>query len=224
MRDLLPDDVRRAIGRHLIRSGHNAEDGFSSNEEDEDSLTGDLLRAVRRGWSAAIVADGAAWRWRVTTRKFRGRGELATEHIIGADGIVQIEVTTPSGSTVAKGLLFQAKNQWIHRDQDLLIQVRHMEEFAPSGSAVFDYSAEGYRGFPSSIVIERDARPRHIPPRRLGEFLADEFLECSVGRRDTYYDWSRKRLILSGRSMEPFTLHPRFLIAVQAESRSAKPE
>jgi hypothetical protein len=31
-------------------------------------------------------------------------------------------------------------------------------------------------------------------PKRLGEFLAEDFLECSVGRLDLWYDWERKAL------------------------------
>jgi hypothetical protein len=45
--------------------------------------------------------------------------------MIGADGIVQIEVITPTGEIKRKGLLFQTKNDWRHRDQDLLSQVSY---------------------------------------------------------------------------------------------------
>jgi len=93
-----------------VKAGHRAEEGFESTEEDEDSITGDFLRALRKGWTEPVIRDEVSWRWRLTTRKFRGRGELATESLIGADGIIQIEVTSPQGITFRKGLLFQAKN------------------------------------------------------------------------------------------------------------------
>jgi hypothetical protein len=59
-----------------------------SVEEDEDSITGDFLRAIRKMWSKPTLVNEAIWCWRVTTRKFRGRVELATESLIGADGVV----------------------------------------------------------------------------------------------------------------------------------------
>ena len=42
---IIPDSLRRAISRHLVKAGHKAEEGFESTEEDEDSITGDFLRA-----------------------------------------------------------------------------------------------------------------------------------------------------------------------------------
>ncbi|MEK7833650.1 MAG: hypothetical protein AAB401_21365, partial [Acidobacteriota bacterium] len=196
MRKLLPEQVYRDLSRHILRAGHKAEEGFPSGEEEEDSLTGDFLRAVRRAWSKDIQINGSVWRWRVTTKKFRGRGELATESLIGADGIVQVEVTSPDSTVARKGLLFQAKKNWKHRSQELLAQVKKMESEAPGGSAVFDYASDAYRGFTAKAVLENDARPQIIGYRRLGEFLVDEFLECLVGRWDTYYDWDKKTLVL----------------------------
>lgn len=214
MKDALPDVVRRAIGAHLVRSGHRAEDGYPSGEEEEDALTGDLFRAVRRNWTRNVDIESGRWRWRIRTRKFRGRGELATEHLIGADGIVQIEVSTPDGALVRKGLLFQAKKGWRHRDQDLVVQVSRMETVAPGGSAVFDYSPHGYRAATGQATLVANGRPEAGITQRLGEFLAAQFLQCTVGRRDTFYDWERRELVLQGQSTP---LSPKFLLAIEAE-------
>jgi hypothetical protein len=157
----------------------------------------------------------------MTTRKFRGRGEFATEHLIGADGIVQIEIASPEGKGTRKGILFQAKKGWRHRDQELVGQVRAMETAALGGSAVFDYGPREYRAPSGMIVLESDGRPPQVRFRRLGEFLADEFLRCSVGRLDTYYDWDSKGLVLAGARPGLTRLHPHFLAAVQIEG-SAK--
>jgi hypothetical protein len=218
--DLLPAEVLRSVSNHLVKSGHKAEEGFPSGEEDEDTLTGDLLRAVRRPWTRPIEIDGTRWSWCVKTRKFRGHGELATESLIGADGIVQVEITSPGGLVTRKGILFQAKKGWKHRDQILVGQVGKMEKVAPRASVVFDYEADGYKAAAGVLVLDSDGRPAQVRFRRLGEFLAGEFLECIVGRFDTYYDWNSKRLILAGESLWPFGLYPQFLVAVQVEAAS----
>jgi hypothetical protein len=215
--DLLPNEVFQSVSRHLLRSGHRAENGFPSGEEEEDSLTGDLLRALRRSWSKPVGREGTRWRWRMTTRKFRGRGQSATESLIGADGIVQIEITRPTGAVNRKGMLFQSKKGWMHRDQRLMEQVRQMEVAAPSGSAVFDYGPGEYRAAPGNIVVESNGRPTQVPFRRLGEFMVDAFLGCSVGRPDTYYDWAYKGLVLAGARPALFRLYPHFLAALQVE-------
>lgn len=213
IRDDIPDEIYRSIASHLIRSAHRAEDGYESVEEDEDSITGDFLRAIRKTWSKPTSVNEAIWRWRVTTRKFRGRGELATESLIGADGVVQVEVTTPEGEVKRKGLLFQAKNDWRHRDATLLEQLGLMQRAAPGGSAVFDYSSLAYRGFTPDLILRNNGRPGDSHPKRLGEFLAEDFLECHVGRRDLWYDWDRKGLTFE--LPLGIQLTPKFLAAIQ---------
>jgi len=119
-----------------------------------------------------------------------------------------------------KGILFQAKKGWRHRNQELVRQIRAMETAAPGGSAVFDYGRE-YRAASGMIVLESDGRPPQVRFQRLGEFLVDEFLGCAVGRLDTYYDWDSKGLVLAGAGPGLIRLHPHFLAAVQIEG-SAK--
>jgi hypothetical protein len=160
LRNLIPDTIFRSISRHLLLSGHEAEDGFPSGEEEEDSLTGDLMRALRRSRTKPVEVDGSHWSWQLTTRKFRGRGELATESLIGADGIFQIEVFTPDNAVARKGMLFQAKKGWKYRDGTLLEQIRKMETAAPDASAVFDYEPDGYRAASGKIVLTSAGRPR----------------------------------------------------------------
>jgi len=219
IRSIIPDPVFRAISKHLVKAGHRAEDGFESVEEDEDSITGDFLRAIRKAWSKDEIVDRTKWRWRITTRKFRGRGELATEHFIGADGILQIELETPDGDTKRKGLLFQAKKEWRYRDRRLLDQVRLMEDTAPGGSAVFDYSAEAYRGYTPETILIGSGRPVDSDPKRLGEFLAEDFLGCRVGTSDVWYDWERKGLTLE--LPLGIRLTPKFIAAIQVVGTTA---
>jgi len=69
-----------------------------------------------------------------------------------------------------------------------------MESIAPGGSAVFDYRPDAYRAVAGTIVLESDGKPNFERQRRLGKFLADEFLGCFVGRPDTYFDWDMATL------------------------------
>jgi hypothetical protein len=65
LKDMPPDSIRsinldpvfRAISKHLVKAGRRADDGFESVEEDEDSITGDFLLAIRRGWSKDEMVD-----------------------------------------------------------------------------------------------------------------------------------------------------------------------
>ena len=60
-------------------------------------------------------------------------------------------------------------------------------------SVVFNYSADAgaYRAFVSESILISTGRPVDAYPKRLGEFLAEDFLECSVGRLDLWYDWEK---------------------------------
>jgi hypothetical protein len=221
IKDSIPDSIFHSISRHLIKSAHRAEDGYLSNEEEEDSITGDLFRSLRKGWAQPATINNESWKWRLTTRKFRGKGELATESILGADGIIQVEIDGNQGLVIRKGMLFQAKKGWKYRNQKLVDQVAKMEEFAPESSAMFDYRPDGYRAFVGRVVLQSHGRPDMTMQRRLGEFLADVFLGCLVGRTDTYYDWDKRTLILAGHQPTyaniPVSLHPKYLAAIQIE-------
>jgi hypothetical protein len=73
-------------------------------------------------------------------------------------------------------------------------KISKMESIAPGGSAVFDYRPDAYRAVAGTIVLESDGKPNFERQRRLGKFLADEFLGCFVGRPDTYFDWDMATL------------------------------
>lgn len=91
---------------------------------------------------------------------------------------------------------FQAKKLWAHRDAELLEQTRRMEQIAPNGSAVFNYSGGGYRAAPGHRVVAADARPGPAGAVAIGDFLADSFLPCEVGTRGMHYDAVRRILTI----------------------------
>ena len=200
MRDVIPDRVFRRIQAHLGNRITHAERGWEAGEQEEDTLTGDLGGSLRTDGWIETTQDGIPWRWRVTYKKFRGKGPDALESRIGADGIFQVEVY-PYGEPmlIPKGVIFQAKKYRGSSLIDLVEQVKEMEEFAPGGSAVFEFGPEGYRGASGGdILATREATPGRIPHpgESLGRYLADQFLPCQSGLRGMYYDAVRKNLIV----------------------------
>ena len=141
-----------------------------------------------------------AWRWQVKYKKFRGRGGGAEESILGADGIVQIEVEDlTNGKTINKGLLFQAKKDGAKDLRRLRNQVEKMERVAKGGSAVFQYGPHGYRGVDSSVVLHTNSsvfKNEHGEMKRLGKYLSDRFLVCDVGLRGLFFDAVRRVLFV----------------------------
>jgi hypothetical protein len=138
MRELIPQPVFESIQRHLTIASEDAVSGWESNKEEEDSLTGDLVKCLRTNSDMVIYVGGQAWRWRVAYRKFRGRGDGAFDHESGADGIIQVEATLRD-ETYFKGILFQAKKGDRLRNGDLRSQVEKIEKIAPGGSAIVLY-------------------------------------------------------------------------------------
>ena len=196
MRDLIPAPIFDSIQAHLRQAASAAPSGWESNSEEEDSLTGDLGHVLCAPRSGPVHVDGEIWHWRITYRKFRGRGKGALEARIGADGIVQIEVSR-GDAVYFKGLLFQAKKENNLRRRDLQKQIEAMEGVAPGASAVVVYRPREYTAISGRDYLRVDpgvvGEAKIVQP--LGSFL-EEFLECEKGMRDMYYEAVRKRLIV----------------------------
>lgn len=62
------------------------------------------------------------------------------------------------------------------------------------------------------------AQPKVSVFYRLVEFIADVFLDCVVGRLDTYFDWELETLILHGGRPDFYQLYPQFLTAIQIDN------
>jgi hypothetical protein len=111
MEHILPASVIESIQKSYIQGVTQAVKGYRFAQEDEDTVTGALGQALFSD-DQAVIVNGAVYVWRTTYQKFRGRGPNASEHIIGADGIFQIEVRGGQREMIfRKGLLFQAKNK-----------------------------------------------------------------------------------------------------------------
>lgn len=200
MRDVIPEGLFRRIQAHLRERMAHAEHGWEPGADEEDTLTGDLGGSLRTlGWIES-PRDAEPWHWRITYKKFRGRGDGAPEKQTGADGIFQVEVHRGNEALIVpKGILFQAKKFSGSSRSDLIDQVTRMEQTAPGGSAVFEFSPDGYRGASGrDVLLARERHPDRIPhpDDSLGHYLADRFLGCESGLRGMYYDAVRGILVV----------------------------
>jgi hypothetical protein len=216
LRDVIPEPIFEAIQEHLRTVGDNAQTAWPAANAEEDTLTGDFCGRLAINPQRVRVNGGKRWEWSIRYKKFRGRGKGAFEKRSGADGIIDIEVTT-NGEKLYKGLLFQAKKDGLRGDAKLTEQVRNMESLAKGGSAIFDYGRDGYRAIPGGIFLKsRSDRQSFIERNEhpLGSFLGDEFLSCSSGLRGMYFDAVRELLLVPGRGAIRVELHNRVRIDV----------
>lgn len=220
MQDVIPEVVFAEIQGHLRERTTHAEQGWEAGSDEEDTLTGDLCGSLRTpGW-VRVQSDGQSWEWRISYKKFRGRGRGAAEKQIGADGIVQVEVRPGlANEIVHKGLLFQAKKIAGSSRREMHRQVEGMESVAPGGSAVFEYGPRGYRAASGQEILRPETRDViRIGRPNLSDYLSDRFLPCTAGLRGMYYDAVRGNLIVPG-SDGPHTykvsLRHRVLIEVE---------
>lgn len=191
MKNDMPQSVFASVQSHLRSGCLRGEKGWESGSEEEDTLTGDLCGSLRTdGWVDLTDENGSSWKFRVTYKKFRGRGKGAEEKIFGTDGIVEVQIENVAlGAKFGKGLLFQAKKQGDKDKTRLRLQARTMEKVAAGGSAIFEYGPNKYTGVDSSQVLTNDAKlVREKAKARLGDYLADRFLPCESGKRGMYYD------------------------------------
>jgi hypothetical protein len=214
LRDVIPNPIFEAIQKHLRAVGNDAQTAWPAANAEEDTLTGDFCGRLRTEPQRIRINGGQQWEWSVRYKKFRGRGKGAFEKRSGADGIIDIEVTT-DGEKLYKGLLFQAKKGGLGVDARLTEQVRNMENLAKGSSAIFDYRKDGYRAVPGDVFLERpDRRIVEGEEHSLGSFLGDEFLPCDRGLRGMYYDAVRELLLIPGRGAIRVELRNRVRIDV----------
>ena len=215
MRDVLPDEVVNAIKSHLRDRANRVEQQvWESSHEDEDALTGDFFGSLRTK-DRTVRVNGRECRWSVTYKKPRGRGQNAPEKRVGADGIFEVEVEdVESRELDRKGLPFQAKKGWCHRDADLVEQVKKMEDVCEGASGVIDYSPDGFTALDGRAVLENAGRP---PENRMsvGKYLG-RVVECASGSRDVFYDASRGLLLVRSRAIRVPIKH-RLRVSVEIE-------
>lgn len=222
----LPRNVYEAVAEHLRSVGRRAHRHWETNQAHEDSLTGALFSQLTTHRTRRISGDHGKWLWRIKAYKFGSGGRGSQEKMIGADGILEIEIWHHGSGTIdQKSLLIQAKKQWSGRDTRLVKQINSIEHIAPGSSAAFDYGPDGYSAVKGKHVLtaegyRNDLADRQIEP--LGDFLADQFLACTAGVKGLYYDPRRKLLHppvqLTGPSAVEFIVPERLRIEIEEMS------
>ncbi len=75
-------------------------------------------------------------------------------------------------------------------------QLRDMEEIAPSASALVEYGPGNFHGCMSRKAMGQGFASIPSGMKRLGDFLADDFVPCLVGLDGLYYEFESKTLII----------------------------
>lgn len=190
MEKFLPFEIYKELERHIIDNCKKAQLGYSSAEDDEDTLTGDLFARLQiKEWSGININSFLdSWKWKIDYKKFRGRGPDALEKYLGADGIFQIEVHDEN-TTFKKAILFQAKKGAYRKNKDLKEQLSKIEKFNQSSSAVFVYSPNGY-----VAVTGNEYLGENYKEHKLCKYLSSLFLNCHVGVKNLFYDFEERHI------------------------------
>lgn len=195
----IPQIVLDSIRQHVDDAVDRAVDGFGSAQEEEDTLTGQLGMCLKTGWHTVHVIGeqsdqaGGNWKWLIDYSKFRGRGKRATESSIGADGIIELRLTSAL-RTDTKSVLFQSKNQW-KSDPNLLRQAALMSTWREA-AVVIDFTPKGFDCYSIDSVLASKGRKASVKGGvDLKSMLGDFFLECSVGNTDLHYNATARKLL-----------------------------
>lgn len=207
----IPSEVKSKIAEHVDARYKHALDGYYSANEDEDTLTGDLGASLRIKNQKVKVIDNeinGTWSWGISYSKFRGRGQNATEKMIGADGIIELEIKI--GNRIErKSALFQSKKNLI-KDPQLLKQAVLLTTWREA-AFVLNFEPESYEVYNlDSIIKSQGKKPNHKSIKNIADFFKDDFMECFVGDTSLGYD-ARKR-ILKWKTTEGITVGTKFSI------------
>ena len=207
----IPTEVKEKIKEHLNDRYNIALDGYYSASEDEDTLTGDLgatLRVKNQKVEVLQSEINGTWTWAINYTKFRGRGNKATETMIGADGIIELELQF--GRRIErKSILFQSKMNW-EVDYKLMEQVIFLTTWREA-SFVLNYEPNQYSVFNLDTVLDSQGKKPSVENvKNIAEYLGSDFLDCLVGDVDLNYD-AVKRL-LKWRAIDGITVATKFSI------------
>lgn len=207
MRDLLPEELIQELRDRYLAGVADAEALFHSSSADEDSLTGALGHSIASRRPYTFSTSEGVFSVEISYTKLRGRGLNAPERLYGSDGIFQIEVRNQYGDSVRKkGLPFQAKTNWRNLNSKVASQAADMRASTGEG-IVIDYSSHGYQACPTGIAINANGDSRVIESNHdfmpLGQVLANEFLDCRIGRVGLFFNTLEERYYEDETIIEP---------------------
>lgn len=209
MRDILPQEVIRALRDRYITAVSDAEDTYDMHCSDEDSLTGALGQSLAMPRNQVFTVGHRTYSIGIGYTKLRGRGKNAPEKKYGSDGIFQIEVKDERGVVIrAKGLPFQSKKNWTGTNRKLASQAADMERHTPGGIVV-DFNRRGYMACPAQAVLRVEGERRVLTEegqlRGLGQVLGTDFLNCTIGTLGLYFDPEREVYVGQGQGLHLLT-------------------
>jgi len=196
MRDLLPPFVLSQIRDRYLAGVADAEAKYDMSRGDEDALTGALGQAISTPGAITTVVNGVVFRWSVSYRKVRGRGRGAPEKKFGTDGIFEIDIRDEHGQVLRrKGLPFQSKKGRA-KGQKVVGQARDMIRACGNGLVV-EYTPSGYSGLPAAAVADSTGKRAELAhhEKALGQWLANDFLDCSIGQEGLYFDPDQEQFV-----------------------------
>lgn len=135
----------------------------------------------------------------------------------GADGIIQIAIFNSFGKPIfRKGNLFQAKKEPIHKKKDLLEQIEKMSKFTEDkGNVVFVFGENGYYGM-TGKQYQKNQLNRNFPKvDSIGNFLAEEFMECRKGEEGLYFVVKKDLLYIPRKSPLKGNLKHKMIIEIK---------
>jgi hypothetical protein len=191
----LPPQVAQSIREHVEEAVRQAESGYSSALEEEDTVTGELGGALRTLEPHLVeVPDGdfrGTWRWQIGYSKFGSKAKDSTESLVGADGVIELHVGAVESQR--KAAIFQAKNS-PRRELRLVEQCAKMSNWRES-AFVIGYAPTGfYADHIDACLASRGLPPKAGHGTHLATWLVDVFIACQIGHRDLRYDKERRRL------------------------------
>jgi hypothetical protein len=189
----LPPSVRIELAVQFHKAGALAPAHFPNHRNDEDTLTGAFGAVL----ADTVKGEGNGFRWKTAVKKVRGRGKGAGERRFGADMAIEI-LTEVNGTRRLKTLLVQAKKEWNGADAQLRRQAQLLAEL-PGGGLVLDYRPGQYRAVAASVAVDAGGNARRVPAssfREIGDVLAGDFLDCTVGSTSVAYFVTVDRLVI----------------------------
>lgn len=204
----LPDLVVAALRDRYLAAVADAQAGFASARGDEDALTGALGQELSRRPGLVVQVGSSEYFVKVDWSKPRGRGHNAPEKLYGTDGIFQLEVTDEHGRVIGKkGLPFQAKTEWKGKDKALAGQSAAIDN-SLRGGIVINFTPNGYEACPTSAATQFGGSHPMVKKagmlKSLGQILADDFLNCTVGTVGLFFDRDTERFVgADGQPLKP---------------------
>jgi hypothetical protein len=189
-RDLIAEAIRSTVDEVVSDQ--------MSGISQEPQITSRVGQAIEARLNGANVNG---YHIRAITQDIPDRGRGSLEKRTGIDLYLGVEVASPSGETVSKGIFVQSKLQdslgYPSDHRDLRRQCEKMVIRSDKGSYVWIYGPNGVRVVPASeVATQTKMSPTSLGSRSVGELFQNVF-DCFAGdQRHANPDIFRSRAAL----------------------------